>query len=121
MDLDATENMEIDALCYDLDSIKLVNSLNINLVNDLNIIIREIANGATLDVDIYTICVSCGNNIVWDQEYQISQEDIIWLSNKGKTFFFESMNSFIRIDTPEKYHKAMKIYNDIFELFSKAA
>jgi len=121
MDIDTIGTMDIDTICDDLNGVKITNYINIGLVNDLNIIIREIASCNRFDVDIYTICVSCGNNIVWDQEYQITQEDITWLSEKGKIYFFETLNSFITIDTNEKYHQALKLYNDIFELFSKAA
>lgn len=115
------DTMEIDSLCNNLSNFKINNYVNIKLVNDLNVIIREISKFSCFEVDIYEICVSCGNNIVWDQEYDINQEDIIWLSKEGKNYFFQTLHSFSAIDTNEKYHQAIKLYNDIFELFSKAA
>lgn len=120
MDQVLNETMEIDTLCDNLSDVKINNYLNVKLVNDLTVMIREIGNKNTFDVDIYDICVSCGNNIVWDQEYIITKEDINWLSDKGKIFFLNTLNSFILIDNNEKYFKAIKLYDDIFELFCKA-
>lgn len=121
MDVKIDDTMEIDSICDNLSGIKINNYININLINDLNLIIREIASCKRFDVDIYDICVACGNNIVWDQEYNINQEDIKWLSNDGKNYFFNTLHSFLVIDTNEKYNQVIRLYIDIFELFCKAA
>lgn len=121
MDVKIDDTMEIDSICDNLSGIKINNYINIKLINDLDVIIREIARYESFDVDIYDICVACGNNIVWDQEYHINQEDITWLLKDGKNYFFNNLHSFLPIDTNKKYHQVIKLYNDIFELFSKAA
>ena len=121
MDVEINDTMDINYICDNLSGIKINNYINIKLINDLNLIIREIASCKRFDVDIYDICVACGNNIVWDQEYNINQEDITWLLKDGKNYFFNTLHSFLAIDSNEKYHQVIKLYNDIFELFSKAA
>ena len=111
--------MEIESLCNTLSSVTMTDRINLKLLNDINIIIREIVSMGSLEVDIYEVCVSCGNDIIWDQDYTIEYEDIKWLSNSGKIYFFETLNSFIPINQTN-YYSALKLYTQIYELFSKA-
>ena len=112
-----TDSMEIDSICDQLQNLKTCETVNVNLISDLNIIIREIANMNNLDVDIYDVCVSCGNNLIWDQLYSITQTDYKWLKIEGKRYFFETLDSFIKIDNMEKYSKVYNLYEKLLELF----
>ena len=117
MEIDTVEEMDIDDLCSCMSGINVISHLNIKLVNDLNLIIREISNKKTFDVDIYDICVSCGNDIVWNQEYSISFDDSNWLRKEGKTFFMNTLHSMLPINSLGDYHKANFLYNQICDLF----
>lgn len=120
MQTEPNVNMEIDSLCNSLSGFKVLDYLNIRLINDINIIIREIANMKTLNVDIYEVCVSCGNNVVWDQEYQITLQDVEWLNKEGKIYFLNTLNSFFSITNTKDYELALKIYSEVVELFTKS-
>lgn len=108
----------MDSLCDSLNSIKMIDYINVKLISDLNIIIREISRRKTLDVDIYELCISCGNDVVWTQEYFISIEDINWLNSEGKKMFL--LNLGYMINTNEDFIKAENLYNTILELFSQS-
>lgn len=102
------------------DIINNLNCLSINskLVNDVDIIIDEINNYETYNIDIYEVCVSCGHALTWDIEYNLTQGDINWLNHFGRNYFFNKLNSVKPIDTPEKYRYVLNIYDKLLELFS---
>ena len=81
------EDMDIDSICNKLEAVKTCEHINLNLICDLNIIIQEITKCQTFKVNIYDLCVECGNSLVYDQEYQITEEDITWLKKEGKTLY----------------------------------
>ena len=112
------ETMEIDSICDQLECLKTCDYINLNLIFDLNTIINEIVKSQTYKVDIYDICVSCGNNLVYDQEYQIQERDIKWLKIEGKKHFFEKLHSCLPIDTSEKYNDVNFLYAQLINLFS---
>lgn len=111
------DNMEIDSVCSAMSDISIVGHLNIKLINDLNLLIREIAKRKSFDIDIYDVCVSCGNDIVWNQEYIITNDDSEWLRNKGKNFFIDTLNSLLPIENETNYIKAIILYSQICNLF----
>ena len=117
MEIDTCENMDIDNLCGAMKCINIISHLNIKLVNDLNLLIHEIARRGSFDVDIYEVCVSCGNDIVWNQEYTMSCEDSRWLQYEGKTFFMTTLDSLLQIKDQSDYHKAIQMYYQICDLF----
>lgn len=111
------EDMDIDTICNRLEAVKTCEYINLKLVLDLNILIHEITNNHTFKIDVYELCVSCGNNLVYQQEYQITEEDINWLKTEGKKHFFEKIHSFLPIDTYEKYNDVNFIYSQLINLF----
>lgn len=113
-----TEDMDIDSICSKLQAIKTSEYINLNLICDLDIIINEIVSCQTYKINIYDLCVECGNSLVYDQEYQISEEDITWLKKEGKTYFFEKLHSYLPIDNSEKYNDVNFIYSQLLNLFS---
>lgn len=112
------EDMDIDSICDKLQAVKTCEYINLNLICDLNIIINEIAKYQTFKINIYDLCVDCGNSLVYDQEYQISEEDITWLKKEGKSHFFEKLHSYLPIDNSEKYNDVNFIYSQLLGLFS---
>lgn len=103
----------MDELCNKMNNI----NVDSKLIRDIDIIIKEIIEYKTYDVDIYDICVSCGHDLTWDMEYTISNPDVYWIINFGKDYFISELNSKMVIDTGEKYIKAVNLYNKMFELF----
>lgn len=116
---------EIDALCNSFDyNTSIYWKPTEHFVKDLNLIIEEISSFINLyNLDIYEVCVSCGNNLTWDQDYYISQLDYNWLSMDGKTYFFTSVNQKINqnhsrdLDINE-YRILNSEFNKLVELFS---
>ena len=41
-----------------------------------------------------------------------------WLKTSGKVYFYETLNDYISIDTPEKYILINRLYDKLLELFS---
>ena len=111
------EDMDIDSICNRLEAVKTCEYINLRLVSDLNVLISEITTSRTFKIDIYDLCISCGNNLVYDQEYQITQDDINWLKTEGKKHFFEKLHTFLPIDTSEKYNDVNFIYSQLMNLF----
>ena len=115
------DKMEVDDdlmnICSSFNNIKVVDSLNLRIVSDLNFIIKEIINIGKLDVDIYEVCVSCGHDLTWNYDYYISQEDLTWLNSKGRIYFLNSLNDSIPIETTLDYFNINKIYDQLIELF----
>lgn len=111
------ENMDINVICQALQNVNFIEKVNEKLEMDLNIIIHEIITMNTYDVDIYDICVSCGHNITWDQEYYVSKWDIKWLKTQGKITFYETLNLFIPICDAITYNKVTYLFEKLLELF----
>jgi len=110
--------MDIDTICDRLEAVKTCEYINLRIVSDLNVLIHEISKSQTFKINIYDMCVQCGNNLVYDQEYQISEEDIAWLKTEGKKHFFEKLHTFLPIDNSEKYNDVNVIYSQLLNLFS---
>tara|TARA_B100000902_G_C27146409_1_gene831353 strand:- start:523 stop:867 length:345 start_codon:yes stop_codon:yes gene_type:complete len=110
--------MDFDSICEQMNSITIKPSVNMKLLADLNLIISEIISAGNYNVDIYDICVSCGHSLTWDQEYTISQDDIVWLKTTGKVHFYETLNNYMKIETVEIYNFVTKLYEKLIELFS---
>lgn len=108
----------MDTLCDSMDNFTIKDYNNTNLINDLNIIINEIVIQETFDLDIYDICVSCGHDLVWNNEYFINEKDIKWLKNEGYVYFFTNINSRKHINTTLDYFYLQKIYKQLFDIFS---
>jgi len=112
--------MEVDSICDKMNSVSLEYSLNKKLIEDLNLIMKEIILLGTyrVDVDIYEICVSCGHSLTWDQEYTISNDDILWLKNEGRSYFYNTLNYYVPIKNNETYKLIMNMYDNLLELFA---
>ena len=116
---------EIDALCSSFDYNTSIHwKPTEHFVKDLNLIIEEIASFINLyNLDIYEVCVSCGNNLTWDQEYYINSQDYNWLQSSGKTYFFNNVNQKINqnhsrdLDLNE-YRILNSEFNKLVELFA---
>jgi hypothetical protein len=110
--------MDFDSICAQMSGISIQQKVNEKLVSDLNLVISEIINTGHYNVDIYELCVNCGHSLTWDQEYNVSNFDIQWLKTSGKVYFYETLNNYIKIDTPEIYNLVIRLYENIIELFS---
>ena len=110
--------MDFDQMCNQISEMSIQQNINKKLVSDLDLIITEIIKVGHYNVDVYELCVNCGNSLTWDQEYTVSEFDISWLKTSGKMYFYETLNNYIKINTIEIYNSVTKIYNDLFELFS---
>ena len=118
-----------DSYFMDMDIDNLVDVFNhkttvvwkpkLNFVNDINIIIEELKQYQTfIGLNIYEVLVSCGHNLTWDQEYNVSTEDLNWFKNdEGKKHFFSSLNENNTINTVEEYKEVMDIHLKLVELF----
>lgn len=116
---------EIDALCNSFNYNTSINwKPTEHFVKDLNLIIEEISSFINLyNLDIYEVCVSCGNNLTWDQDYYITQYDYNWLIMDGKTYFFTSVNQKINLNHSRdldvnEYRILNSEFNKLVELFS---
>lgn len=90
----------------------------INFVNDINYIIEELKLYNTfVNLDIYEVLVSCGHNLTWDQEYNLSSEDLQWFKIEGKKYFLNSLNDYNRINSIHEYRAVMDIHFKLTELF----
>lgn len=116
---------EIDALCQTFDyNASILWKPSEHFVKDLELIIIELSSFITLyDLNIYEVCVSCGNNLTWDQNYYITLNDYNWLNTEGKTYFFNSVNQKINqnhsrdLDINE-YRILNSEFTKLVELFS---
>ena len=113
MDID----MDVDFLCSKINSVKVIDQINLHLIQDLDIIIREIINNKSLIFDVYEICVSCGHDLTWDQDYFINKTDLNWLKTKGKDRFFETIRYYLPITTLKEYESLTNSYDNLIELF----
>ena len=53
----------IDSICNTMGNVKLVYSLNLKLIRDLDSICDEICKRELIGLDIYDVCVSCGSDL----------------------------------------------------------
>ena len=118
-----------DSYFMDMDIDNLVDVFNhkttvvwkpkLNFVNDINIIIEELKQYQTfIELNIYEVLVSCGHNLTWDLEYNVSTEDLNWFKNdEGKKHFFSSLNENNTINTVKEYKEVMDIHLKLVELF----
>ena len=116
---------EIESLCNSFDyNTSIYWKPTEHFVKDLNLIIEEISSFINLyDLNIYDVCVSCGNNLTWDKDYYITLNDYNWLNMDGKTMFFNSVNQKINqnhsrdLDINE-YRILNSEFTKLVELFS---
>ena len=107
----------METLCNSMNNIKINEPINTKLINDLNILIKEISTKETFKIDIYDICVSCGHDLTWDQEYLIYKADIEWLKNAGQVYFFTTLHSLKPINSIDDYKHVQILYKQLFDLF----
>tara|TARA_Y100001963_G_C6777437_1_gene448048 strand:+ start:1843 stop:2202 length:360 start_codon:yes stop_codon:yes gene_type:complete len=110
--------MDCDSICEQLSDISIHQKVSTKLLTDLNLILSEIINVGHYNIDIYELCVDCGNSLTWDQEYNLSEFDIKWLKTSGKVYFYETLNDYISIDTSEKLNLVDNLFEKLIELFS---
>jgi len=110
--------MDFDSICANLSNVSIQPKFNSKLLSDLNVLISEIIKTDDADISVYEICVNCGCDVTWNREYDVTVEDVKWLKTSGKVYFFETINNYIRIETPEIYNRINKLFDDILELFS---
>lgn len=110
-------DMDIDSLCNTMTNASVKYDINTKLIKDLDTIINDIIESGTFDRDIYDICVNCGHDLTWDQEYIIYQADIDWLKKDGLQYFFKSINDRKPILTEEDYHKVWYLFKSLYDLF----
>ena len=90
----------------------------LNFVKDIDFIISELSECISYqNIDIYEILVSCGHNLTWNQEYYISLNDLNWLKNDGKTYFFTKLNQLKQINNIDEYNSIFGIHTTLCELF----
>jgi len=110
--------MDCDIICEQLSNTSIHQKVNTKLLTDFNLIISEIIKIGHYNIDIYQLCVDCGHSLTWDQEYYLCDFDMKWLKTSGKIYFYETLNDYISIDTPEKYILINRLYDKLLELFS---
>lgn len=88
---------------------------NSNFVKDINIIINELNKYISIvNLDIYEVLVSCGHDLTWDVNYNISLNDLNWFRNdEGKNYFFSNF----KITTISEYDAIIDIHFKLCELF----
>ena len=87
-------------------------------LNDINIIINEIITYENFDtLDIYELCISCGHDLTWNQNYVVSYEDHNWFKVDGKKYFIEGINTYRKIKTINDYKILLDIHIKLCELF----
>ncbi len=112
---------DMDNLCNQMSSFNINQTQNVpnnsKIITDLDILIREIINKNTLNIDIYEVCVACGHDLTWDLEYFLEDSDIQWLKTHGFNRMYYFINKHIPINSLEKWTQLYSIYNRILELF----
>ena len=117
-DMDIDIDTTLDSICGNMNKVKITDSINLKLVNDLHVIVNKIVECKSFDVDIYEICEKCSHDLTWDTEYILYQRDIKWLKTGGMNYFFEYIHSKLPIETLENYNKVHIIYTILIDLFS---
>ena len=115
---DMDVDMSLDSICGNMNKVKITDSINLKLVNDIHIIVNEIVKHNSLDLNICQICEDCSHNLTWDTEYILYQKDLKWLKTGGLNYFFELIDSKLSIDTLENYNKVLTMYTILIDLFS---
>ena len=110
-------DMDIDSLCNTMNNASVKYSVNNKLLKDLDIIINDIIENDSFDRDIYDICVNCGHDLTWDQEYIIYQPDIDWLKKDGIHYFFNHIHESKPINSHEDYNKVWYLFKSLYDLF----
>ncbi len=108
----------IDSICNTMGNVKLVYNLNLKLIRDLDLICDEICNRELIGLDIYDVCVSCGSDLTYDQEYTVYDTDIKWLRTEGFKRFMCYIATKHDINDINKYRLCINIYAQILDLFS---
>lgn len=86
-----------------------------NFIRDIDIIIKELKLYFTyINLDIYEVLVSCGHDLTWNQEYNVSQTDLNWFKNQGLIHILTNIN---QINTIEEYNAVLQIHKQLIELF----
>jgi hypothetical protein len=87
--------------------------------NDFDCIIEAIIlyQHSLIDLDIYELLVSVGNNLTWDAEYSIDKQNLNWLKNEGKLYFFNNITSNRILASYDEYNSLEIIFNKLCELF----
>jgi hypothetical protein len=116
MDIVTYDSME--SICNSLENVKLVYSLNLKLIRDIDLICSEICNRELSDLDIYDVCVSCGSDLTYDQEYTVYDADIKWMKTEGFKRFLSNLAIKHDISDINKYNLCINIYAQILDLFS---
>jgi hypothetical protein len=63
INMDIVSYDPMDSICNSMGNVKLVYSLNLKLIRDLDLICSEICNRDLIGLDIYDVCVSCGSDL----------------------------------------------------------
>ena len=109
--------MDVNNICQALENVNFTENVTEKLIMDANRIISAIITMSTYHGSIYDICVSCGHNITWDQEYSVSEWDIKWLKTRGKMMFYETLNLSMPIHNITTYNKVTYLFDKLLELF----
>lgn len=109
--------MEIDDLVENLaHSVSLEFKPKHFFIKDINRILDEITKyQSVMDLNIYEICEACGNDLTWDFNYYISQEDLKWFKNQGRTEFITYLSHHYKLDTYISIN-AIQIYKSISDI-----
>jgi len=86
-------------------------------IKDFDVIIDELITFHTfINLDIYDVLVSCGHNLTWNYENNITLNDLNWLKNPGKTYFLDKINNVRHINLFE-YSSILNIYSKLYHLY----
>lgn len=112
----------MDEICSNMNSMGFeenqIDNNTLKLKEDLNTFMREIVRVNNYDADVYDLCVDCGHDLTWDQQYIIREQDIQWLKTEGLLYYFKTMHTYIPINDINIYNKALGLYHRLLELFS---
>ena len=110
-----TNNIEMDD--YDKLNGQVLNKPNNQFLKDINLLLIELKEYNNLEVDIYELLVSCGNDLNWSIEYFISIGDLLWFKSE-KTEFIKYINDNIKeLNSIVDYNNAISIHNKLCALF----
>jgi len=104
-----------------LSSSSKFDKLQPHFINDINIIINEminINNITAINSNFYELLVSLGSNLIWNNEYFISEFDFDWLKDEGKVYLITKIHESVPIITLEDYNNLLNIHNQICQIFS---
>lgn len=111
----------MDEICSNMNLMKVdeeIDNNTLKLKEDLNTFMRELVTYDSYDVDVYDLCVNCGHDLTWDQQYIIRDKDIRWLKTDGLMYYFQTMHIYMPINDISIYNKALDLYHRLIELFS---